>query len=61
MSTTANNRTAARLEQQRFAAGFKRSFDQMIRIIEGKEERGQNLCDFIDELREGTEGEEPGE
>jgi hypothetical protein len=51
MNTTTNNRAAARLEQQRFAAGFKRSLDQMMRIAEGKE-KGKRVSDLVKELRE---------
>jgi hypothetical protein len=51
MNSRTNNRTAARLEQQRFAIGFKRSLDQMMRIAEGKE-KGKSIYDLIKKARE---------
>jgi hypothetical protein len=57
MNARTTDRTAARREQQRFAAGFKRSLDQMMRIAEGKEE-GKKVSDLIKELREELAAEE---
>jgi len=41
----------AQREQQIFANGMRRSFNQMMRIING-EEKGENIHDFLKELKE---------
>jgi hypothetical protein len=51
ISAASRSHSAELLERQRFASGLKRSFDQMIRVADGKE-KGKDIRGLIQTVRE---------